>query len=78
MEKGCQLAIHGFTIARQQITELLAANSKVTRKKQWTKARIAQEESLLVEEAISRFGIAGEVEEARSSRRGITDSESDQ
>jgi hypothetical protein len=49
MEKGCQLAIHGSAIARQQITELLAANAKVARKKRRTKARIAHERSLLVE-----------------------------
>jgi hypothetical protein len=66
MEKGCQLAIHGFTIARQQITELLVANAKVTRKKRRNKTQIAHDGSLLVQEAISRIGGEREVEEARS------------
>jgi hypothetical protein len=66
IEKGCQLTIHGFTIARQQITELLAANAKVTRKKRRTKAQIAHDSSLLVQEAMSRIGGEREVEEARS------------
>jgi hypothetical protein len=49
---------------------LLAANAKVTRKKRRTKARIAHEGSLLVEEAISRFSTPREVEEARSDQAG--------
>jgi hypothetical protein len=60
------MAIHNFTIEHQQIKDLLAANAKVSRRKKRTKARIAHEGSLLVEEAISRFGIEREVEEAIS------------
>jgi hypothetical protein len=72
MEKGCQLAIHGFTIARQQITELLAANAKVIRKKRRTKAQIAHEGSLLVEEAMANLDRPREVEEAGSHEAGHT------
>jgi hypothetical protein len=70
IEKGCQLAIHSFTIARQQVTELLAANMKVTRKKRRTKAQIAHEGSLLVEEAMTRVSRPREVEEAGSDEAG--------
>jgi hypothetical protein len=59
MEKGCQLAIHSFTIARQQIADLLAANAKTTRKKRRTKARMASNSALLVSEAIERVGGLG-------------------
>jgi hypothetical protein len=38
------------------------------RRKRRIKARIAYKGSPLVKEAISRFGIAGEVEEARSNQ----------
>jgi hypothetical protein len=64
MEKGCQLAIHSFMIARQQISDLLAANAKTTRKKRRTKARMANNGALLVSEAIERVGGPGQVEEA--------------
>jgi hypothetical protein len=70
IERGCQLAIHGFTIARQQIDELLAANTKVMRKKRRTKAQIAHEGSLLVQEAMTRVGGPGQVEEAIHEQAG--------
>jgi hypothetical protein len=70
LERGFNLALHNYTIEHQQSQELLAANAKVTRKKARTKARIAYEGGLLVEEAISRFGAEREVEEARSDQAG--------
>jgi hypothetical protein len=63
-------SVVNYVIARQQITKMLAANAKVTRKKRRTKALIAYKGSLLVEEAISRFSIPREVEEARSNQAG--------
>ena len=70
IEKGCQLAIHSFTIARQQISELLAANAKTTRKKRRTKAQIAHDNTLLVSEAIERISGPGQVDEAEFDQAG--------
>jgi hypothetical protein len=51
--KGCQLAIQGATILRQENRDLRAANAKTAHRKRRTRRQLAHEGAVSVEEAIS-------------------------